>query len=542
MIDKIIIGNNEIEKHNKYKKYYKKDTLYWGLGIENELYLEFEKKASISKDFFFKNHKRERYSVDYFSNYKQIYFYEALIMYIRNKELENNRTFILPLLLNSHSFLKTDNNNNPKTKYTKNCEINPEFNGKTLIEFLLDNNEYFKNTINNEWLFDGDTIEFTTLNFYNAKLSNIINEIQKYKKEFIQNLNKSFEEIEYFKKYGSIKFMEYNHPFSIYMTNLNNISMFNNGTLHYNITLPTQLNENSEIKNINKFIDDHKKGIKIIQWFEPFLIAIYGANDIFSNIENYENKNKFSKSSQRCAISRYIGIGTYNTDNMNPGKILTIPIELLDFSKNDYWWYNTYYKDNAYERLTEIGLDINFNKHYNHGIEIRFLDHLCDDNKLFKSFEFIIYLMDYILESEYINNFENPIINKIWNKFIVNILKYGKDYILNSEEIELYEKILNIKLTKNVLEDIYNEIYFHFIIKFNKFYKSVENNSKDYVLIPIGSYSSLTLDTQYINMDLLNDYDINSLNIENLHLTLENKVNKEDKILQVIHEKCCAIC
>ena len=45
MIDKIIIGNNEIEKHNKYKKYYKKDNLYWGLGIENELYLEFEKKA-----------------------------------------------------------------------------------------------------------------------------------------------------------------------------------------------------------------------------------------------------------------------------------------------------------------------------------------------------------------------------------------------------------------------------------------------------------------------------------------------------------------
>ena len=111
------------------------------------------------------------------------------------------------------------------------------------MEFLLNNNEYFKNTINNEWLFDGDTVEFTTLNFYNAKLSNILNEIQKYKNDFIKNLNKSFEEIDFFKKYGTVKFMETNHPFSIYMTNLNNISMFNNGTLHYNITLPTELND-----------------------------------------------------------------------------------------------------------------------------------------------------------------------------------------------------------------------------------------------------------------------------------------------------------
>ena len=533
MIDTIIIGNNHIEKHIKYEKYYKKNSLYWGLGIENELYLEFEKKASISKDFFFKNHKRERYSVDYFSNYKQIYFYEALIMYIKNIELNHKNSnidkplFILPLLLNSHSFLKTDINNNSKTKYSKNAEHNPEFNGKTLMEFLLNNNEYFKNTINNEWLFDGDTVEFTTLNFYNAKLSNILNEIQKYKNDFIKNLNKSFEEIDFFKKYGTVKFMETNHPFSIYMTNLNNISMFNNGTLHYNITLPTELNDDCLIKNVDKFINDHKKAIKIIQWFEPFLIAIYGANDPFSNMQNYENKDKFSNSSQRCAISRYIGIGTYDTNNMNPGKILTIPIDLLEISNNSYWWYNEYYSDNAYERLTEIGLDINFNKHYNHGIEIRFLDHL-DDNKLTKSFEFIIYLMDYILESDYINNFENPITNKIWNKFVVNILKYGKNYILNSDEIELYEKILNIKLNKNTLYDIYNEIYFNFIIKFNKFYKSIENNSKDYVLIPIGSYSSLTLDTQYINMDLLNEYDINIIINENNKINNDNIINSKD--------------
>ena len=36
MID---FGNNQLEKHIKYKKLYKKNILFWGLGIENELYL-----------------------------------------------------------------------------------------------------------------------------------------------------------------------------------------------------------------------------------------------------------------------------------------------------------------------------------------------------------------------------------------------------------------------------------------------------------------------------------------------------------------------
>jgi histidyl-tRNA synthetase len=30
----------------------------------------------------------------------------------------------------------------------------------------------------------------------------------------------------------------------------------------------------------------------------------------------------------------------------------------------------------AIDKLDKIGLDINFNKHYNHGIEIRFFDHI----------------------------------------------------------------------------------------------------------------------------------------------------------------------
>ena len=45
--------NKNEEKHLKYFKQYKKNEIFWGLGIENELYLEFEKKINITKDFLF---------------------------------------------------------------------------------------------------------------------------------------------------------------------------------------------------------------------------------------------------------------------------------------------------------------------------------------------------------------------------------------------------------------------------------------------------------------------------------------------------------
>ena len=54
MHDIILIGNNKINKHIKYKCKYIKNDIYWGLGIENELYLEFEKKKNNEYKRFFK--------------------------------------------------------------------------------------------------------------------------------------------------------------------------------------------------------------------------------------------------------------------------------------------------------------------------------------------------------------------------------------------------------------------------------------------------------------------------------------------------------
>ena len=45
-------------KHEKYFVRYKPNSLYWGIGIENEVYLEFEKKHEIKKQDLITKRKR----------------------------------------------------------------------------------------------------------------------------------------------------------------------------------------------------------------------------------------------------------------------------------------------------------------------------------------------------------------------------------------------------------------------------------------------------------------------------------------------------
>ena len=92
---------------------------------------------------------------DNHSNYKKEYqdypfevYFDNLINN-KNSNMEviklsdnNEYTINLPLFLNSHSFEKTDIYNQPKTLYTKDCEPNPNFSGKTLMDVLTENNPY----------------------------------------------------------------------------------------------------------------------------------------------------------------------------------------------------------------------------------------------------------------------------------------------------------------------------------------------------------------------------------------------------------------
>lgn len=506
------------EKYIKYEDQYKKNDVYWGIGIENEVYLEFSKKNSVSKSFFVNNHKKERYSLDYYLNYKkefqikpfETYFDTVIQSKINNMEIINKiksqdgleeLTIEVPILFNAHSFEKTDIYNQPKTVYSKDCEPNPNFSGKTFIEILKENSEYFKTIGVDKWLFDGDTIEFVNTDFYNKTLNQVIKEISFNKKEFIYNLNLTMREIEapIFNELGDFKIMDTNHPFAVHMTNLKNLSIFNNGTLHYNITIPTELDENSKIKDFDTFTRDNAKIIKLIQWMEPFIIAIYGAKDVFS-----ENSNEFSACSQRCAISRYIGIGTYDCNKMEPGKILKKSLNTLAYANLDYWWYNQYYENNAYTKLEEIGMDINFNKHYNHGIELRFFDHISDNSLVYQSFEFIIYLIDYALDNDFINYIETPVYSKIWNDIVYGVMLQGNKYCLKHNEIGMINYIFGSNLMKennnnSTIKYIYNKLYWHLKNKYSE--KKVMNNDGSYnILKPIGKMSKLVLDEQIMKL------------------------------------------
>lgn len=434
-----------LDKHRNYLQYYKPNDTYWGVGIEHETYLQMSQLLNINPiTFYTVNAKKERYSVDYYKSYKTDVYEKCITNLKNNKSISS----VVPLLLNSHSFTKTDINNQPMTTYSKKPVPNPEFNGKTLYEFICEKDSYFTEQYMKTYVFDGDTIEFINLNFYKKTIQDIIEELEDNKREFITRLQKIFKENNIYNQYGTVNICKTNHPFVSFMTNFNKCSIFNNMTYHFNFTLPTKLNENLYIQNYSLFIEQHKNLINLIHWVEPLLIAVYGSGDIFAKV----NSN-LSGTSQRIAKSRYIGLGTYDTNKMEPGKIMYIDSNNNHLSDMDYWWFNQYYKNSDYTKEDLIGLDINFHKHKNHGIELRIFDYF-DESRLEDAFRFIILLMDHSLSKK----IKSPIRNKLWNNYVVNILN-NRNAEIDDQLLIFYKTIFNFKRDVKTPVELYNKIH-----------------------------------------------------------------------------------
>ena len=535
-----ILGKNSLEKHHKYEKTYKTDEVYWGIGIENELYLEFDNYINFEKYKFLNNHKRERYSVDYYTNYKTEYINEIFNLIAKTYDGK------LPLLLNSHSMTRTDKFNNSKTMYTKLCESNPKFDGETLWEFISKNNSYLKDNYEKSFTFDGDTFEIITLNFYKATVDDVIDEYKKHKLELITNLQIVFKEYDIFTNYGKIDFMKNNHPFAIHLTNLNNVGIFNNGTIHFNITLPTMLDTEGNIFDKEKFVNIHKNYIKLIQFFEPFFLAIYGSPDPFSSIKqsNYDNSKLFSSCSQRGAVSRYIGIGTYNTDDMKTGKLLFDNIDTFEIYNKEYGWYKQYYKNCAYNQLESLGYDINFNKHYNHGVEIRFFDHITDDNIIKEILNYLIVLGDYSLNN---NILSNPILSENWNNIIVKCMKYGSNTVLNGSELDMYNKLFNHKFTNNNITKLFYEIMN--LINIPSVFSKLTIINTNNIISNIIDEIITTIENNNINIINTNDIVINLPPKINNNIIIKKKIvsfeNSTNLTIRRNNErydsKCCSV-
>jgi hypothetical protein len=75
-----------------------------------------------------------------------------------------------------------------------------------------------------------------------------------------------------FSQFGNIKICSENHPFAIFVSNNENYSVFNNMTYHFNLTIPTELNKDGEIKDKVDFIKKHQHA-RLFQWLSPLFMV-----------------------------------------------------------------------------------------------------------------------------------------------------------------------------------------------------------------------------------------------------------------------------
>lgn len=457
------------EKHRKYYSSYIPNDLFWGVGIENETYLEVPNQPEVSGSFY-KNQKRERYSVNYYEGYLNDYFNKCL-----DTLIDKDKSYNLPYLINSHELTKNDLSGNPRTNYNKGSTPNKKFSGKTVFEHMCEKDLYFKEEYEKSYCFDGDTVEFMTQNFYKKTVQDTISELIYHKKHFLEHLNKLKLPLANGNK---IHYPIINHGFARFSTNKNNLAIFNNGTYHFNFTMPTLLDDCGNILDKRSFDKKHSKAIKVFQLLEPFFIAKYGSGDVLSKSNTYSKR--FPKGSQRMAASRYVGAGTYDSTKLKSGKILQ-----EDRATHEPLWYKRLYTQIHYAKNEKIGFDINYNKFKNHGIELRFFDWF-PEKYLEEVLTFLVYLLDH---SSVLKNIENPIKNQTYNDIMYNAILNGKDTILTIEQLAYIKTSLKLKIhikDKNIV-NIYNSIFNHL----RNLYKSNGECSKYMLEKQITSCSSI---------------------------------------------------
>ncbi len=416
-------------KNDKYKKYYKPGDLYWGLGIENETYFVIKNSLEKTGSYIKKNRRRERYSVDYNNNYDQ----EKLLKHL-NKLFIDNDIYKIPQYVNSHTLTKTDVNGEHQTIYSVDRRANPKFNGKSLNELLREYDEIFVKDFDEKYVFDGDTIEFITEIFYRTTVENCVNDLISYKKVFLQHINHFLDSV----NLPQFNYPKINYGLVQFKTNMYNVGIFNNGTYHINITLPTKLDEHGNIADVELFHKQHMNAIKMLQWVEPLIIAIYGSPDIFS----FEDGNKYAAGSLRLAASRYVGVGTYDTNEMRRGKQLQDVKTIVPTFLNEKSWYNQLYKLTDYKQGEYIGYDMNYSKYHNTGIEFRILDYF-PEKALSDLINFILLLLDHSLEHNVATDISDA---QEWQNFTTNILMNGYVSKMPFQMINSYHRILGFPL------------------------------------------------------------------------------------------------
>jgi hypothetical protein len=459
-------------KDNQNKKY------YWGIGLENETYMQFEESLTVTGEFIQEKIGFEKYSIDYRKCYKPESITPLLKM-----AFGSNENYTVSRMMNSHSLEKLDTNYQHKMLSpvkplidTVDGEVvakpieNPEYLGKSIMELFLENQPYNiqsmitqRNKTMGSVHFDGDSIEFVTKYFENRTIEESCKELKATKKLFLDTINESSV------LNGKLNFPDYNNGLNMFMTNQENLVLFNNGTYHFHITLPS-LTEDSRIVDYNDFEKTHSNAIYLLQWFEPFFIATLGSPDIMGVIsDKYSLDKKYTLGSMRNAMSRYIGVGTYNKA-MPKGKILTYNVdkfrELLKFDKEDnIWWRDQIEAEMEYEMLSEVGLDFNQEKMYQSGFEFRSFDEFPTtylNDVLFS----IILICEHSLNLPDVQWAHD---SKAWNNLVFKTLKFGYLTEINSaEKNEILDLLQLLKPSDSNYEELKSE--FEGIVMLDEFF------------------------------------------------------------------------
>lgn len=369
-------------KHLKYMEHYEKGQggeermRFWGIGIENESYLEWSVRWG-AESFRTLRPRRERYSVDYYKSFQEAPL-EAVLATLRSMP-----KLTYPVWMNAHTFQKMDKQLQHRTFYDVNGTPNPAF-GTPLHEDLLRECEIYRDTYDRSVVFDGDTIEFITQDYFCASTAKAVAELRDLKGRWIAGVGPWLDRIAVENGWrlplgiegNAFRFPERNEGLVTFLsTGQGNLGICNTQTLHLNFTLPTWLKGGSIAQGEKeRFTQEHLTWVALIQVVEPLLAAVYGTPDVFSLVDP-----QYSMGSQRGTRSRYIGIQTYDTRRPVNGKRLLQPRP-----EDPAHWYNRLCGEQGqeeekgqvprYRPHTDIGYDVNVNKFKNHGIEIRFLD------------------------------------------------------------------------------------------------------------------------------------------------------------------------
>lgn len=418
----------DLPKHSRYQASYERFGFFWGLGVEHETYLMTSRTRKVTT--FNGIQRRERYSVDYFRAYNADALADAL-----KDVIDACGSLVIPILMNGHSMIHCDISGEHRTTYEKVPQPNPKYSGTTCFEWICSHSAWMCDEINRTFMWDGDTVEFMTQRFYRATVAGVMDELIQGEARFAEELAALPKE-GVFATHGPMSIASpHNQEWATYLTNPRHVSMFNNGTIHINVTLPTRLGWNRRPLWPTEFREKHRRLARLVQWFEPLWIAVHGAGDPFA-FWSPTYGHRFAAGSQRLAVSRYIGVGTFDTDTMPVGKILQIP----KAEAGPLPWYDWLHARTAYTPLDDIGLDINYSKHGAHGLELRFLDQLPMES-LRSVMEQVVVLMDITLEGGAI---PNPRTNPRWITMAGSALYHGPRWIVEPEEINAICRILRI--------------------------------------------------------------------------------------------------